>query len=170
MASNLAYQLPAGAERPLTAGEQALARDVFGAALDLAPVRVRRRKWFAFQPRDTVMAPCGHLHFHPASTRYSDDFSRENLGAQGLLVHELVHVWQTQQRGRWWLPLMRHPFCRYDYELREDWPLARYGIEQQAEIIRHAFLQRVGARTPDDGSSAILERLLGSLQQRTSYS
>tara|TARA_R110002167_G_scaffold176954_1_gene376699 strand:+ start:989 stop:1222 length:234 start_codon:yes stop_codon:yes gene_type:complete len=52
----------------------------------------------------------------------------------------MTHVWQTQQKGRWYLPLMRHPFCRYDYALQPDWPLERYGIEQQAEIVRHVFL------------------------------
>jgi hypothetical protein len=37
---------------------------------------------------------------------------------------------------------MRHPFCRYDYELVPGKPFVRYGIEQQAEIVRHAFLAR----------------------------
>ncbi|TCM22060.1 hypothetical protein EDF56_101740 [Novosphingobium sp. PhB165] len=59
---------------------------------------------------------------------------------QGLFIHEMVHVWQTQRKGRWYLPLMRHPLCRYDYALRPGWKLERYGIEQQAEIVRHAFL------------------------------
>jgi hypothetical protein len=35
---------------------------------------------------------------------------------------------------------MRHPFCRYAYALRPGKPFARYGIEQQAEIVRHRFL------------------------------
>ena len=86
------------------------------------------------------MAPCGHLHFHPRSPLYLDDFSKGSPGLQGLFIHEMVHVWQTQNRGRWYLPLMRHPFCRYDYALRPGWSLERYGIEQQAEIVRHAFL------------------------------
>lgn len=117
---------------------------MFGAALDPDPVRVRRRKWFALQPRQTVMAPCGHLHFHPEGTRYSDDFSAEGASLAGLFVHELTHVWQTQRRGRLWLPLMRHPFCRYDYRLVPDRPFERYGIEQQAEIVRHWFLAERG--------------------------
>ena len=43
------------------------------------------------------------------------------------------------------LPIVRHPFCRYDYAIRPGLPLHRYGIEQQAEIVRHAFLLRRGA-------------------------
>jgi hypothetical protein len=60
----------------------------------------------------------------------------------------MTHVWQTQTKGRWYLPLMRHPLCRYDYALKPGWPLARYGIEQQAEIVRHVFLMARGSQVP----------------------
>ena len=50
-----------------------------------------------------------------------------------------------QQRGQWYLMLMRHPFCRYDYTIKPGWRLERYGLEQQAEIVRHAFQLRQGA-------------------------
>jgi len=153
------YLLPPGGERSLTSGETALVRDVFGAAVDPLPVRVRRRKWFPFQPRHTVMAPCGHLHFHPQGRRYSDDFSMEDAALAGLFVHEMTHVWQTQQRGRFWLPLMRHPFCRYDYTLHEGWPLERYGIEQQAEIVRHWFLAKDGRPLPSAPALPFLEEI-----------
>ena len=129
--------------RALTEGEVALARTVFGSAIDYGTVTLVRRKWAFFQPRDVVMAPRGHIHFHPAGTGWSDDFSAGHLGAQGLFVHEMTHVWQ-HQRGVM-LPIARHPFCRYDYAFRPGWPLHRYGIEQQAEIVRHAFLLRRGA-------------------------
>lgn len=92
------------------------------------------------------MAPRGHLHFHPHGDTYCDDFADEPVLKQGLFIHELVHVWQTQTRGDWYLPLHRHPFCRYDYALIPGQPLERYGIEQQAEIVRHAFLLRNGYR------------------------
>ncbi len=42
-------------------------------------------------------------------------------------------------------PLRRHPFCRYDYAIKPGWTLERYGIEQQAEIVKHAFLLARGA-------------------------
>ena len=90
------------------------------------------------------MAPTGNIHFHPASDKWSNDFSREPLSAQGLFIHEMTHVWQSQTRGRFYLPLMRHPFCRYAYELEASRPFHRYGLEQQAEIVRHAFLQARG--------------------------
>jgi hypothetical protein len=128
----------------LTAGEQALVRSVFGEAVDCRRVRLRRRRWHPLQPRQITMAPCGHIHFHPDSPAYRDDFSTADLASQGLFIHEMTHVWQAQRLGRFYLPAMRHPFCRYDYTLRPGWPLTRYGIEQQAEIVRHAFLLRHG--------------------------
>ena len=92
------------------------------------------------------MAPCGHVHFHPDSPHYQDDFAHAPLPLQGLFIHEMTHVWQAQRRGAWYLPLCRPFSARYDYTLRPGLPLERYGIEQQAEIIRHAFLLRAGAR------------------------
>ncbi|WP_310468111.1 vgr related protein [Sphingomonas sp.] len=134
--------------RPLTPSEVALARSVFGDAIDYAPVRLIKRKWFPFQPRTTVMAPTGHLHFHPHGDLWSDDFAAEPLLRQGLFVHEMTHVWQSQTRGRLYLPLMRHPFCRYGYTLADGRAFDRYGLEQQAEIVRHAFLAQRGANPP----------------------
>ena len=90
------------------------------------------------------MAPRGHIHFHPRGGSYCDDFSAQSLARQGFFIHEMAHVWQAQAKGTWYLVLHRHPWCRYDYSLKPGWPLARYGIEQQAEIIRHAFLLRNG--------------------------
>ena len=129
--------------RSLTIGERALARSIFADAIDLDRVEVRRRRWWFLQQRDIVMAPRGHIHFHPDATTWSDDFSQEHLGLQGLFVHEMCHVWQ-HQRGVF-LPLARHPFCRYHYSFVPGWPLKRYGVEQQAEIVRHAFMLRQGA-------------------------
>ncbi|MEG3088077.1 vgr related protein [Sphingomonas sp. PB4P5] len=128
--------------RPLTPAETTLARSVFGSAIDYAPVRIVHKKWAFFQPRDTVMAPRGNIHYHPHGTLYRDDFAAASLGDQGLFIHEMTHVWQ-HQRGIV-LPLKRHPFCRYDYAIRPGLPLNRYGIEQQAEIVRHTFLLRCG--------------------------
>lgn len=149
---------PPGGERSLTRGECALVAEMFGDAVNVAPVRIRRRRWFPFQPTGTVMAPMGHIHFAPASPHYCDDFAHASLQAQGLFIHEMVHVWQTQTRGKWWLPLMRHPFCRYTYDPGR--PFERYGIEQQAELVRHLFVARRGAPSPAAPSLEALEALV----------
>lgn len=151
---------PPGGERALTAGERALVANVFGSAIDTAPVRIRRRRWFPFQPVGTVMAPMGHIHFAAASPHYEKDFAEAPLSAQGLFIHEMVHVWQTQTRGRWWLPLMRHPFCRYSYHYDPARPFECYGIEQQAELVRHLFMARRGAPSPAAPPLQVLEALV----------
>ena len=131
--------------RPLTPGEIALARSIFADSIDYSDVRLIRRKWWPLQPRNVTMAPCGNIHFHPRDDSWSEDFSKEPLHRQGLFIHEMTHVWQTQTRGRYYLPLMRHPFCRYRYKLVPGRPFGRYGLEQQAEIVRHIFLSSRGA-------------------------
>ena len=130
--------------RPLTDGEVKLARSMFGNAIDYARVRLVRRKWWPFQPKGIVMAPTGNIHFHPQDPSYRDDFAAAPLALQGLFIHEMTHVEQAQRHGRFYLPLMRHPFCRYAYTPRDDRPFGRYGLEQQAEIMRHLFLARRG--------------------------
>ena len=132
--------------RSLTPGEIALARSVFGDAIDYSKVRMVHRKWWPLQPRGTAMAPSGNIHFHPRGDLWSEDFSKEPLHRQGLFIHEMTHVWQAQTRGRFYLPLMRHPFCRYRYSIVPGRPFGRYGLEQQAEIVRHAFLAVNGVK------------------------
>lgn len=146
--------------RALTAGETALARTLFGAAIDYDQVRLVHGKWAFFQPRETLMAPCGHIHFHPAGSLWRDDFAGAALDEQALFLHEMTHIWQTQLRGKLYLPLMRHPFCRYRYTLRPGRVFERYGIEQQAEIVRHAFLLRSGFHISGKPPRAIYEALL----------
>ena len=146
--------------RPLTSGEIELARSMFGDAIDYGRVKLARRKWWPFQPKGIVMAPTGNIHFHPDSPLWSEDFSKERLSLQGLFIHEMTHVWQAQTRGRFYLPLMRHPFCRYDYSVRAGWWLERYGLEQQAEIVSHAFLMRHGKGPPGVPPQFQLETIL----------
>lgn len=126
--------------RALTPGETRLAASVFGDAVDYARAGVANSKFIFFQPANTTMAPLGTIHFHPKSGIYSEDFSTAPIGVQGLFVHEMVHIWQ-HQKGIF-LPLKRHPFCRYDYSIKPGQKFEKYGLEQQAELVRHAFLLR----------------------------
>ncbi|MEP1421477.1 MAG: vgr related protein [Erythrobacter sp.] len=154
-----------GDERPLSRGEIGLARTIFGDALDYESIRIKRRKWWPFQPKRITMAPNGHLYFHPRGDAYCDDFSDAPLGTQAFFIHELTHVWQTQTFGRWYLILHRHPFCRYTYSLKPGAALAAYGIEQQAEIVAHAFLLRHGAKmsgVADKSAYDLLVRFKGA--------
>lgn len=144
--------------RPLTRAETALASSVFGDAIAYDRVKIHNAKWIFFQPRNTAMAPDGGIWFHPKGDLYCADFCEGHVNEQGLFIHEMTHVWQRQSGI--FLPLRRHPFCRYDYSLKPGWPLKRYGIEQQAEIVRHAFLLREGRKVPGAAGLEVYESLL----------
>lgn len=146
--------------RSLTPDEVALAQGVFGAAIDYGRVRVHARKWWPFQPRGVTMAPDGDLWFHPEGGLFCADFCESPLHIQGHFIHEMTHVWQAQRSGKWWLPLMRHPFCRYGYAIVPGKPFERYGIEQQAEIVRHLFLMRSGLSVTNKPPLDVYEALV----------
>lgn len=149
-----------GDARGLNAAERSLAASLFGAAIDYDKVRLIRRKYWPLHPRHVTMAPDGHMWFHPHGELYCEDFCAGPLALQGHFIHEMTHVWQAQTRGRWYLPLMRHPWCRYDYTLVPGRPFGRYGIEQQAEMARHLFLYRQGTTPKGAPPHALLEALL----------
>lgn len=128
----------------LTNAEIALCQAVFGDAIDYDQVKVFNRKWWLFQHPRVTMAPDGNLWFHPKGNLFQRDFCGSPRNVQALFIHEMVHVWQHQQGV--FLPLARHPFCRYDYVLVPGRSFLEYGIEQQAEIVSHVFMLRQGAR------------------------
>jgi hypothetical protein len=132
--------------RHLTPGEVQLAASIFGDAIDYSRVMLFEGKWWPFHPRGAAMAPMGDIWFHPNGGGWSEDFSAESLGRQAFFVHELTHVWQSQKGGSFYLPLMRHPFCRYGYSLKTGKPFRCYGIEQQAEIVKDRFLADRGVQ------------------------
>ncbi|MFW2830160.1 vgr related protein [Sphingomonas sp. ID0503] len=119
---------------------------MFGDAIDYVAVRVHRRRWWPLQPKNTCMAPDGHLWLPEDGHAWRDDYAAASPAYRALFVHEMTHVWQAQHGGRWFLPLIRHPFCRYDYVLTPGKPFRRYGIEQQAEIVKDAWMIRAGLK------------------------
>ena len=133
--------LPRGGQRGLTQGERAIAREMFGDALDLDRVRIHRRRFFPFQPKTLAVAPNGGVYFHPDA--YRDDFSKESLMKRAWLVHELAHVMQHQRGMLVWLRALFDR--RYDYRL-DGRPFEGYGVEQQASLFEHAYLMRHGVR------------------------
>jgi len=106
------------------------------------------------------MAPDGDIWCHPDGSLYRACFASATIPMQALFVHEMTHVWQAQRGGRWYLPLIRHPFCQYRYRLRPGKAFARYGIEQQAEIVADAYLLRRGANLPGKPPLNVYEAML----------
>jgi len=130
--------------RRLTAGETALAAEVFGRGLDPAAVRLLA---IPVWNRAFVAGPRLMVWPRRAATA---DFSTAPLGVQAGFVHELTHVWQAQ-RGIF-LPLAKlragDSAASYAYDLAGLADFAALNIEQQASVVEHAFLAARGAPAP----------------------
>lgn len=131
--------------RPLTPGEVELAREAFGSAVALESVRLvawpfRRAfvpgRWFA---RDWIVWPHRSLR---------DDLSVALVGLQGVLVHELTHVWQAQQGVNLLLAKLRagDRAASYAYPTGPECRWDALNIEQQAMVMEHHFHCRRGGR------------------------
>jgi len=148
-----------GIVRALTPGERAIAADVFGDALDREPVRLRRAKWFMFQPAWVTMAPDGDIWCHPNGGVWSTDFSTCPLWQRALFVHEMTHVWQRQSGIN--LIWQRRPFARYAYlPLTPGKPFTAYGIEQQAVIVEDLYRLGQGGQVPGAPPEATYRALI----------
>jgi hypothetical protein len=146
-------------QRPLSLPEMHLIQTVFGKTLDPACVRIKQQRWWPLQPRNIVMAPDGHLYFSPGGPSYCDDFASASLSLQAFFLHEMTHIWQYQCGTN--LILARGLFARYRYlPLRPGKAFELYGIEQQAEIVRHYWLLRSGVAVAGAPPLAIYEQLL----------
>ena len=130
--------------RPLSPGEEAVARDVFGGSICYRRVRLDERAFLG----PLQMAVCYVSGFHINSWGVMSD---------ALLIHELVHVWQYQQLGLRYVPLaLRAQFFGggYDYGgaaallavCRAGGGLKDFNLEQQAEIIADHFRIGCGRR------------------------
>jgi hypothetical protein len=134
--------------RPLTPGEVALSKSVFGEAIDYARVRLSTRVWgpwaITFWSRITF----------PPSAPPPADFTAAPLHAQAWLIHELTHVWQFQTRPLWtvasWaITALRGGYGRGLPGYRYRWPLRAWtdhNLEQQAAMVEHAFMLREAGR------------------------
>jgi hypothetical protein len=135
--------------RTLTEAEQRLAREAFGAELQLNTIRLivwpfRRAfvagRWFG---RDWIVWPHREL---------VEDFATASSRMQGVLVHELTHVWQAQQGVNLLFAKLKagDSAASYAYEPRPDCRWDALNIEQQAMVMEHRFHCLRGNRTPGD--------------------
>ncbi|WP_035375336.1 hypothetical protein [Pseudoduganella violaceinigra] len=124
--------------RPLTSGEIALARQVFGSAIDYQRVRVHNTRFIPFlQHKDVCITPNGELYFH--LSRFRPDFSLASAREQHWFMHEMAHVWQYQLG----YPVMWRGAIRiglsYDYEVSPELRLCDFNMEAQAEVLADYF-------------------------------
>ncbi len=145
--------------RPLTQGEMAGLRPVFGDAVDVQRVRVHRG-WdgnllalaaFWFGNRAIALG----RHIHVARGAYRDDYAGDAAGLGDFIVHEMVHVWQWAGRrlnpALYLSQYLTWPHRGYD--VRHVTAASRFdalGYDQQAEVARLWFLATCGAGAVSD--------------------
>lgn len=139
----------ARAVRALTEGEMDLAAEAFGNALRPDTVRLivwpfRRAfvagRWFG---RDWIVWPRRAMH---------EDFATAPMRTQGVLIHELTHVWQAQQGVNLLLAKLKAGDRRdsYAYPATSDCQWNALNIEQQAMVMEHRFRRSRGESTEGD--------------------
>ncbi|MBC7769749.1 MAG: vgr related protein [Phycisphaerales bacterium] len=148
--------MPTWARRPLTEGEVALGKSVFGGEIDWRAVRVLQAPpelgFGAMVPRARTIVF--------SRWRAVEDFAHAPLSEQGWFVHELMHVWQAA-RGVFLAGAKLNALGKgaYFYTSRPGARLKHYNIERQAEIARHLFLARNGAAEPGMPAPEWLEEI-----------
>lgn len=124
--------------RPLTPGEIAMARRLFGESIDYRRVRIHARRYMPFQPKNCCMTPNGSMYFHRSC--FLPDYTRGDPPVIHWFVHEMAHVWQHQLgyavrlRGAVRLGLP------YGYTLRHGATLADYNMEAQGDLLADYFV------------------------------
>ena len=132
-----------GHKRELTAGELAIARQVFGDSVAYSKVKVHNHGYwmfFGFQDKHTAVTPNGQMYY--PGPIYRDDFSASPED-QALFIHEMVHVWQRQlgYAVRWnGLFVSSRGESAYQYSVAAGATLADYNMEQQGDIISDYYM------------------------------
>lgn len=130
--------------RPLTSGEIAIARPIFGDSIDYTDVLV-----FEGKESDIAAASAiGSNIFFPTET-YFDDYSGAGVlrSEAATFLHEMTHVWQDQNgvdiEASQIEALQKTSgdyLAIYDYTLRPGAEFLDYNIEQQARIVQDYYL------------------------------
>lgn len=136
--------------RSLTDGERAIAIEAFGSALELEVVRILTTPW----PFDRAFVPgrwFGRDWIAWPSASLPPDIAEASVAHQATLVHELTHVWQSQNGVNLLLGKLRagDGAAAYRYPVGEAVAWDRLSIEQQAMVVEHRFKLSRGMKTPE---------------------
>jgi hypothetical protein len=127
-------------KRHLSEGEIAMAKLLFGDAIDYARVRVHNRRYlpFGLQPKNCAMTPNGSMYFHHSC--FLPDYAAGDPPAQHWFMHEMAHVWQHQLGYPVRLRGALRVGLPYHYRLREGATLADYNMEAQGDLLADYFM------------------------------
>lgn len=136
--------------RSLTVGEIKLCRTVFADLIDYSSVIIMNHPYLPWQPVGILMAPRGYIHLK--ATDYCTDFSQQTLAYQAIFIHEMAHIFQFQSHVNVLLQgaalqiayyLSFKTYNPYKYTLQAQKAYFDYNIEQQAEIAKDIFLNKI---------------------------
>ena len=136
--------------RELTIGEIQISKIVFGDLIDYHKVKVLNHPYLPWQPAGIIMAPNGYIHLKDVD--YCEDFSCESMGYQAVFIHEMAHIYQHQRhvnvllRGAILQSAMYLTFGKYNpyrYRFIEGKAYFSYNIEQQGDIAKDIYLNRI---------------------------
>ncbi|ENU20733.1 hypothetical protein F994_00966 [Acinetobacter bohemicus ANC 3994] len=136
--------------RKLTEGEIQIARKVFQNTINYNTVKIFNIPYLPWQPLNIIIAPNGNLFVN--KELYSKDYSKCSITTQGIFIHELAHILQYQKhknvvlrgfllQSAYYLSLKS--YNPYKYHFIESKPFEKYNIEQQGEIARDIFFDKI---------------------------
>ncbi|MFZ2889382.1 hypothetical protein, partial [Sulfuricurvum sp.] len=135
--------------RNLTPGEIAMLQPIFGNSINYGDVLVHPTGLFSpgLSVNGTVFINSGTA-FTPENNQYRADFSKGTAEDKVLFVHEMTHVWQSQ--NGYWTAAVGAVFQGikfatgstvnpYRYDLSGNKSFSDYNMEAQAELISHYY-------------------------------
>lgn len=136
--------------RGLTDGEVKIAKKVFNDLINYNEVKIFNIPYLPWQPKDILMAPNGRLFV--SQQVFAKDYSKCSIVMQGVFIHELTHVLQYQKntnvvvkgfilQSAYYLSFKMYD--PYKYKLINGKRFEQYNIEQQGDIARDIFFEKI---------------------------
>ncbi len=137
----LPARLPKSAAQPLSAGEAALLKSVFGAALADADIAKIRKVVAPKDPRMGAETLNRRAVGFYGAAHAEEDYSRAVVPQNfGVFMHEMTRLWQRTSLSASFMRKVRWTRS-YDYKLTERSRFGFFGAEQQASIIEDYALR-----------------------------
>lgn len=136
--------------RRLTPGEIQLIHTVFGSLIECNSVKIMNQAYLPWQSNHIFMAPEGNIHI--SDLHFKADYSQEHQTYQAIFIHEMTHILQYQNninvliKGALLQSLGFLSFGLYNpytYIFIKDKPFIDYNIEQQGDIAKDIFLNKI---------------------------
>lgn len=132
------YPAPPGV--PLTEGEIVFIKSIFGKKIDEKVLR-RQKKIFSPKARPDARAVTlwfgKGIKFYGPSLYEADYSQAKDPDNQDTFIHESTHVLQHQRKLQFPFRRVYGSYEGYDYKLSAQSRFKDFGLEQQAEIIKH---------------------------------